>query len=65
MATPILQCICACTTPVLYMRTAGFHTEGGGGGGGGGGGALGFPPPRISGLYYDISIDLMQVPGLG
>ena len=29
------------------------------------GGALGFPPPpRISELYYDISIDLMQVPGL-
>ena len=22
------------------------------------------PPPRISGLYYDISVDLMQVLGL-
>ena len=29
-----------------------------------GGGALGFPPPRISEFYYDISIDLMQVLGL-
>ena len=45
---------------LTYLNTvSGFHTEGGG--------AWDFPPQtqfRISGLYYDISIDLMQVLGL-